>query len=266
MPDDGTNAAPDAEALDINAILSGTSDSSDTTTESVDGTTPQGAAKEASEFRFGGRSYKTQQDAEKAHNALYGKYSQQQSVLNQLKAALKDPKKLAVLARDPEWSTILAKLGIQEAQEEYDADEEAEAAAGRDYSKLPVELQGFVHDQKVQAASLVLDREEWAFERKLGRSVTAEEHNSVMEIIGRAQNLTYEEAYKLANHDRMLTEAGKKAAAQGQTKPNGERPPPHAAFIPGVKMDLKKPLTQMSKAEAREHLRQSDEFKNLMSR
>lgn len=261
MPDE-TNAASDAE-LDIQSILTGTSSEEETTGETAQaGQGTQAAA----EFKFGGRSYKTQADAEKAHNTLYGKYAEQQGILNQLKAALKDPAKAAALANDPQWAPIMAKLGIQQASEEIDREEQEDKLAGRDYSKLPPELQTFIYDQQVEAAGYKLDREEWAFERKLGRAVTDEEHNAVMRIIARAQDLTYEEAWKLANHDKLLKEAAQKANAKGANGNQPNRPAPRPGFVPGVKLDLKKSITDMSKAEFREHLKQSDEFKKLLSR
>ena len=57
-------------------------------------------------------------------------------------------------------------------------------------------------------------------------------------------------------------QARQKAQVEKLTRP---KPGPGAHFIPGVKMDLKKKLSDMSNAEAREHLRNSQEFRDLMS-
>lgn len=265
MPDEMTNPTPDAGGFDIESILSGTSGQPESTTQSQGVTLQQGSGQAATEFVWGGRKYPTREAAEKAHNTLYGKYAEQQSIFNQLKAALKDPRKLAQFSKDPQWAPILAKLGIQQAEEDFEAQEEEAASRGEDYSNLPPQVQQFIHQQKVQAASLALDREEWAFERKLGRPVTNQEHDTVMQVIARAQDLTYEEAWKLAFHDKLLKEAHEKAAKAAPAA-KGQRPPPIPGFVPGVKMDLKKPITDMTKAEFREHLKNSDEFKKLMSR
>lgn len=247
------------DSMDIASMLDGTSSQQDTTNGSGDPSQDQGqlSGEMADVFKFGGRAYKTQQEAEKAHNQLYGKFSESQNVLKQLKAALRDPAKLAQFQRDPSMAPILAKLGIQQAEEDMEAEEEARQQQESDPQSY---AEGLAQDR----AGLALDREEWAFERKLGRSITDDEHNAVMRIIARAGTLTYAEAWKLAFHDKMLrdAQARQKAEVQKLTRP---KPGPGAHFIPGVKMDLKKPLSQMTNAEAREHLRNSDDFKNLMN-
>lgn len=264
MPDE-MEGQPDAGLGDIESILTGTSQS-ESAGSSAPGTpnTTQGQAP-AGEFTFGGRKYPSQQEAEKAHNTLYGRFSESQGVLNQLKAALKDPELMARFQADPKWAPILAKLGIQAAEEEVEEEREEDAQRGEDYSQLPPSMQQFIHQQKVESAGYKLDREEFQFERKLGRPVTDAEHNATMKIISRASNLSYEEGWKLAHHDRLLKESAEKAARSAPPAKGG-RPAPLPSFVPGVKLDLKKPIGDMSKTEYREHLRNSDEFKNLMSR
>lgn len=265
MPTGNEGQAADAE-LDIQSILSGTSDE-DTTGQATDTSGQQAVeGQTATEFSFGGRAYKSKAEAEKAHNAIYGKYAEGQGIINSLKVALRDPARLKTLLADPQWAAILSKLGIKQAVEDFEQEDEKALQEGPDYSKLPQEMQHFVQEQEVKAAGWELDREEWSFERKLGRSVTNEEHDAVMRIIARADNLTYEEAWKLAFHDKLLKDAHTKAAAGSSQKAKDGRPPPIPGFVPGVKLDLKKPLDKMSKTEFREHLRGSDEFKQLMSR
>lgn len=246
------------DSMDIASMLDGTS-GQDTTADSGNSSANQGSlGQEMSDvFKFGGRAYKSQSEAEKAHNQLYGKYSETQNIVKQLKAALKDPRKLAQFQKDPEMAPILAKLGIQQAEEEVEA-EEAEANS-QDQSP-----ESFIEQLQVDRAGLAMEREEWAFERKLGRPITDEEHDAVMRIIARAGTLSYAEAWKLAFHDKMLRELQQKQKQEAE-KRNRPKPGPAAGFIPGVKMDLKKPLSQMSPAEAREHLRNSEEFRNLMN-
>lgn len=270
MLEDG-NAPSDPAEAEIANILAGTSDT-DTADEASQMPVPQegaaqtqGTPQQPQGFSFGGRVYKTKEEAEKAHNSLYGKFSGQQSILNQLRSALKNPKRLQELAQDPEWSEILGKLGVREMRDQYQQEQQAASQRGPDYSKLPPELQGWMREQGQRFAAHDLEREEWGFEKKLGRSVTDEEHNSVMKIIGRIGDLTYEEAWKLAFHDRLLKEAGAKAQTAASS-PKGHRPLPVAGFIPGVKLNLKKPVQDMSKAEWREYVKGSEEFKNLTSR
>lgn len=262
---DNVGGESDQGNQDIESILSGTSPS-DTTggaSERQGATSDQTSQGQGNgqEFRFAGRTFKGgMKDAEKWANTTYGKYSEQQQMVNWLKTkGLTDPDLLETLSQDPEWSDMLAKLGIEGARERAEADEADDAQSGDDPRSV-------LQDIKVSQAGLTIDREEMSFERKLGRQVTDDEHDAVMGIIGRAPSLTYAEAFKLAFHDKMLTEAQKKAQAAGQGRGRtGNRPPP----IPGVagtKMDLKKSVRDMNGAEWRESLRQSDEFRNLMNR
>jgi len=264
MPGTNDAGASDAE-LDIQSLLSGTSDTDTAGQEAAESELAQGA-QAADVFKFGGRQYKSQEEAEKAHNTLYGKYSEQQGIVKRLKQLLSDPKALQTLSRDPKWAPIIAKLGIQQAEEEAQADEEVagEAEEEFDWSTIPEPLQKAYRQMEVSQASIGLEREEWAFERKLGRPITDDEHNAVMRLIQKHDQLTYAEAWKLAFHDKMLKEA---QAERGKASADKTRPRPIPGIgMPGVKMDTKKRVEDMTGAEFREHLRQSDEFKNLMSR
>lgn len=260
MPDDAINQEQDG-GLDLSAIFSpSTSGDTDTTGGTgAKGGLNQAPGGQSDGYKFGGRSYKTQQEAEQAHNKLYGKYSEQQSMLNQLKGALKNPKLFAELSKDPAYAQILAKLGIQQAEEEMDAEaEEDEREAGE------VSVQSLAQQIKMDRAQFSLEREESKFERKLGRDLKSDERDAILAMIGRAPELTYEEAYKLAFHEKLLKEAQARAGANGRGTVN--RPPPTPLNIPGVKLDTKKAVGEMSKAEFREHLRQSPEFQGLMQR
>ena len=167
---------PDGQS-DISSILTGTSETETTSKPEVT-STDQGSGVTPEGYKFGGRNYKSQQEAEQAHNKLYGKFSEQQSLLNQLRGALKDPQKASALAKDPEWATILGKLGVQIAEQEQEA-EEASAP------QVPEGMEGFVKEWYVEKESLKLDREEWAFERKLGRALNQEERGAILDTIGR---------------------------------------------------------------------------------
>src|SRR3990167_4801363 len=124
-----TNPGSDAP-LDINAILTGTSEGSDPTGAGGAGTGgEQGSGDGQQGFKFGGRSYADQKAAEAAHNKLYGRYSESQGLIKQFKElASKNPARFAELAKDPEFADVLAKLGIQQAEEdlEEELDERSE--------------------------------------------------------------------------------------------------------------------------------------------
>lgn len=214
-------------------------------------------------YKFGGRTFKSQQDAEKSFNQLYGNYSKGQEILNALKGALKDPKRLEAIRGDEQMAGILAKLGIQDAEDEVERDREADPS-GRAGDNLPPEMREHFESFKVERAGFALDREEYKFERKLGRPVTDEEHNATMLILSKAPGLSYEDGYTLAHHKKILDEAVKAKGGGGQPgQPARPRPIPG---IPGTKLDLKKNVKDMNAAEWRENLRNSDELRNLMSR
>lgn len=246
--------------LDIGAILSpSTSDSSDTTGKSgADSGQSQGSNGESGGFKFGGRSYANQQAAEQAYNKLYGQYSDKNATFNQLKEALKNPELFAKFSKDPNLSSILAKMGIRQQNEDLDKElDEERAAQGQDDPKT------LAQEIRLERETTKLEREEWKFERKLGRPVSEEERDQVLGVIARAPDLTYDEAWKLAFHEKMLKEAQLKAGAGRQ---QGNRPAPLPPGIPGIKLDPKKSVGDMGPAEWREHLRNSPEFQQMMSR
>ena len=233
--------------LDIGALLSPATSGNAETGGNEAGAEGSNGSQEG--FKFGGKSYSNVNELGQAANKLYGKYSEQQSMVNQLKEALKDPKAFSHFSKDPKWSPILAKLGIQQATEDFDRDLEEDAQGASE--QTPQQLAQLI---QVERATNQLEREEWRFERQLGRNITDEERRSVLQIIARASSLSYQEAWNLAFHDKMMKEAHAKAQAAG--KPAGNRPPPLPPGIPGMKLDTKKGVAQMSKAEWRENLRQ----------
>lgn len=244
--------------LDINAILTGgTSGQPETTPGSGDGTGDQQGSGVNAAFKFGGRSYADQKAAEAAHNKLYGKYSESQSLIKQLREAMSNPALFAKFSKDPEFAEILAKLGIQQVEEETERELDAEAQ-----ERSGVTVESLAEQIKVDRASFALEREESRFERKLGRDLTDDEHNAIVRIIGSAPSLSFEQAYKLAFHDKLLKEAAAKAAGQ---KPGNGRPRPTPPGIPGTKLDLKKSITDMNPQEWRESIRQSPDFQNLLN-
>lgn len=252
---DDVNASPDA-GLDIESIISGTSDEETTAAASEQATSGQGT-----EFTWGGRKYQNRQAAEQYHNKLYGEFSKQKEFMNRLKTlAGRDPAAFAALSKDPEWGPILSKLGIQEAEEQVAEDErETDAGGSQGFESLRDEI-------RVERASMSLEREESQFEKRLGRSLTTEEHNTVMRVISSSPSLSYEQAFKLAFHDKLLSEAQKKAEDAAAKRNPQQRPRPGPLNIPGVKIDTKKKPEDMSDAEWRQNLKESPEFRNLMSR
>lgn len=270
MPQDNAGT-PDGGSGDIAEILGLTSEGSSETdlqtgdTQGQEGATPAGQGQGG--FKFGGQSYRDQAEAEKAFNLLRGKYSDQQGVVNRLKAAIRDGDTTAIeaLAKHPEWRDIIGKVMEQEAEEESAREEEENPDGDFDWSSVPAPLARAYEEMEVARNSMALDREETLFEKKLGRAVTAQEHNEVMRKIARIGDLTYEQAWVLSFHDKMMKDAITKSGATGKGKP-GARPKPQPFFMPGVKVDQKKNPADMNNTEFREHLRTSPEFQQLMGR
>ena len=205
MPDanDAVDSGLDAQ-LDINAILTGgTSETSDTTkgTDAAAG----GQGSDGSPFKFGGRSYKTQQEAEQFQNKLYGKYSEGQALLNKLKEALTNPDLFKRFSEDPEFAPILAKLGIQQATEDLNKEVEEDARSSGN-----VTMEQLQNDIRFDRQAFKLEREEATFERTLKRDLTDAEHNAVVTLIAQVLNLSFDQAWKLAMHDKLMKEAAEK--------------------------------------------------------
>lgn len=258
---DSTNMGGGGSDMDIQSILTGTSGDTETTSGAGAGESSLSQQSSGGGYTFAGRTFKGgQKEAEAWANKVYGQSTEQKGILNWLKTkGFKDPELLEQLAQDPEWADMLGKLGI-----EFGAEDARNREADDRRSSGSESSQSIMEAHKEALAGLALDREEVAFERKLGRAVTEQEHNAVMGVIERAPSLSYAEAWKLANHDRLLKEAAMRSQQSAPGR-KGNRPPPIPG-IPGVKMDLKKPITEMSREEWRANLKNSEEFGNLMSR
>lgn len=266
MPDDmtGASGAPDAGG-DFSNIESIFGPSQSDPAEGVGGGSGQQGANGS--WKFAGRDWKGgQTEAEKAYNKLYGERSDLQGTLNTVKKALNDPELLERLADDPRWAPILSKLGIEFANEEMEA-EEADGSEDFDWSDVPAPMREAYHRTQVMYHTMQLKEEKTSFEETLGRKMTPQENNAVMKLIQRINDLTVEEAYFLAHRQQVISEASKKGAqsAGSRVGQNG-RPKPLPRGIPGMELDLKKPIADMNNEELREHMRRSPEFQKLMER
>jgi hypothetical protein len=277
MANGPTDGSPDPEVDPIAEILAGATEqeasqqehSATTSASSSEAQTAQAGqqAKQAS-IKLGGREYPSLTEADKAHRNLYGKYSESQGVLKWIKSNLKNPQAIAELAKLPGGQDIVAKLGLQQAQEEVEAAEAAEKSAnqGFDAEKLPPQMRQLYEEMELREYRMQLRDEEREFQEELGRKIAVPEHNAVMEMLERAPSLSFKEAWTLVNHDKVLSDAVKKAqAGRPQT---GNRPPPVPGLrsVPGVHLDLKKDPRDMSNDEFREYWKNSPEFQNLIKR
>lgn len=268
MGENGGAGAPGAgDGMDLDALLGDTSPSSETTPSLQSGLPGQGDDLAGGEepYKFGGRTWKGgQKEAEAAFNKIYGGYSEQRGFINALKeAAKRDPESLAALARDPKMAGILSKLGIQAAEQRFQRDLEGEREETLSHDDVMREI-------GIERRQNAILREEWAFERKLGRPITPREQEAVYRMIERAENLTYEEAYFLAHREQLLKRQAQAAAASSTPQPGstqaGGRPKPPPRNVPGSPAPGKKSVAEMSEQEWKENLKQSGIIKELLSK
>ncbi len=260
----GMGGTPDAgEGMDLDSLL-GTSPSGETTGNDLRGSlSGQGdtTSQDMAAFKFAGRSWKGgQREAEGTFNKLYGKYSETQGIVNTLKKiAQEDPEFAATLAQDPRFEGILAKLGIENAEREF---------RGINRQQDRVSADDFQRELGIERHQNRILREEWAFERRLGRPMTEREQQAVYKQIERSENLSYEEAYFLAHREQLMRSRAQGAAAQGGPvlPQNGNRPKPPPRSMPGTPSPGRKSASDMSEQEWKDNLRQSGIVKELMSR
>lgn len=209
------------------------------------------------QFKFAGRNYANQAAAEKWVNELRGKHSESQGLMNTVKKALNDPELLEALQQDPKWAPILEKLGIEaEAQDVRRQD-------ARQQQSTPEEQH---REWQVERDIDRLEREEYRFERQLGRPLTAEERRNTLLMIKQADTLSWEQAYWLGNRESVMAQA-RQPAVPPTGRPAGNRPaPPPVRGSQGGPMTTKKGVHQMKDAEWKENLRNSDEMKEILSR
>jgi hypothetical protein len=213
-------------------------------------------------FKFAGRNYASQQAAEKWANELRGKHSETQGVMNMVKKALNNPELLEALQNDPQWAPILEKLGIEaEAR-----DVQRQDARDRQQQADPQQMH---REWQIERDIDRIEREEYRFERQLGRALSPEERRNTLLMIKQADTLSFEQAYWLGNRDAVMAQARQAApvAPNGQRPAGSSRPaPPPVRGSQGGPVNSKKPVHQMKDAEWKENFRNSDEFKEIMSR
>ena len=213
-------------------------------------------------FKFAGKQYQDQAAAEKSFQKLYGKYSENQNIINTVKKALNNPELMESLSEDPAWADIFAKLGIEQATENAERSGMMRDQQGQQTPKA----EEIYHQWQVEREEFRLEREQSKFEKKLGRDLSPQEQNAVLKIISRASSLSFEEAWKLAMHDKLLAQQNKAQAAQVPQKPSSNRPAPPPVRTPGTPAPNKKGVAQMNLSEWKENLSNDPEIRELLSR
>ena len=262
---DTGSGAPDAsEGMDLDSILGGTSGDTDTASGAADGLSRQGdgSTGQSNAFRFAGRTWGGQKQAEAAWNKMYGGYSERQGLVNQLKNVAQNNPELAaqLAASDPKLAAILAKLGIEAVEAD---SQDMDPRGGREQAGMD----DIRHEIGVERHQNRILREEWAFERKLGRPITEAEQQAVYKQLERSESLTYDEAYFLAHRQQIMKQQAQSRAASGAATPDmSGRPKPPPRSMPGTAAPGKKSVADMSEQEWKDNLRQSGAIKDLLSR
>jgi hypothetical protein len=221
-------------------------------TSSAGGQSQQGQA-----FKFAGREYPNQQAAEKAVKQLYGQFADTKGIMNTVKKALNDPELLEALQDDPKWAPILEKLGIEEAGRQV---READRRADKPQSQEEV-----YREWQVEREVDRIEREEYRFERQLGRPMTPTEQRNTLAIIKQLDKISYADAYFLGNRDAVMAQA-RQPAAPGAGKPSNRPAPPPVRGSAGAPVNGKKGVHTLSENDWKENLRSSPEFKEILSR
>lgn len=209
-------------------------------------------------FKFAGREYANQSAAEKAVKQLYGQFADTKGIVNTIKKALNNPELLEALQGDPQWAPILEKLGIEAAAEE--------VARQDRQTGQPQSQEQIYREWQIERDIDRIEREEWRFEKQLGRSLSPEERRNTLQMIKQADTLTFEQAYFLGNRERVMAQA-RQPAVQPNGKPAGNRPaPPPVRGSQGGPVSGKKGVHQMKDPEWKENLRNSPEFQEILSR
>lgn len=257
---EGTNPASGAQESSLSDIITGASAGADPAGGDLGAGSGDGAS---GKFKFSGREWDNQQAAEKWANKTYGQLSESQGIIKMVKAILQDPERLRAASQDPNWAPILAKLGIEAAEDELgesdEPTEEGEANPADREQELGRQLEVRMHrfDLKMELADL---------QEEIGRKMTDEEWNATLKLIQKHQSLTARDAYFLANRERIMSAQQKKLTEMKDAATKKARPRPLPTGVPGTHFDLKKKVEDMSDAEFREYVKSTPDFQALVSR
>lgn len=255
---EGGNPAEGSLSNDLGMDLSdpGASGSTSDISNPLLGESGQSGQAAQPQYKFAGKEYPSQAAAEAAYKKLYGGYSENKGILNTVKEALKDPDLLEALSEDPKWAAILAKLGIDAASAQAPQEQQGRQQAPQQYEE---QMRQWAVERDVDR----IEREEYRFERELGRALNPDERRATLDIIRRAESLTFKEAYQLANHERLLGEARK---AGGIPRQGSGRPAPPPSRLPGQKVSTQKRVQDLSQSEWKENVMSDPEFRELLNR
>jgi hypothetical protein len=256
---EGGNPAESSLSNDLGMDLSdpGASGTSPEVSNPLLGESGTGSAAQP-QYKFAGKEYPNQQAAEAAYKKLYGSYSETKGIVNTVKEALNNPELLEALSEDPKWASIFAKLGIDTAIDQAERSDPSERA-----QEGSQQYQEQMRQWQIERDVDRIEREEYRFERELGRPLNPQERRATLDIIRRAESLTFKEAYQLANHERLVAESRKAAITPRQVS---NRPAPPPSRLPGQKVSTQKPVNKMTESEWKANLASDPDIRELLSR
>lgn len=202
------------------------------------------------EFEVAGRKWTSRGEFEKSYRSLLGEFSKGQSKVKSLERLLQDPDIAARIADDPEIADALRKAGVELREEEI----------RRSGEETP-NPQDAIDENSVDFRMARMEfREQFREERReieaeLKRPLADEERSAMRRIMSDIPRLSLRQAYLLATADKRMKDAYEKGRQEGS--PRGRRPPPIPGVLPGQPVNTKKPVTEMSKGEFREHMREA---------
>ena len=181
---------------------------------------------------------------EQRYKSSQAKFQQMGSKMKSIEALMQNPKLRELAKNDPTIAEALAKAGYQHV---------AEQEQQNQGEKLTLER---IYDEHYQAAAANNIR--WALRElqdEMKRPLSKEEKAGIFVNMRDVPGLSVEQAWRLSDgYQKQLKAAEDKRVADATKQNPGVRPRPMTPLMPGQKLDMKKPVTEMNEAERRQHI------------
>jgi len=208
----------------------------------------QGQPQQAQPVKFMGREYKTLADAERDVKSLRKEFDSRSQKANLLDSMLKNPVYQRLAQTDPEVRDALAKAGYNLAEEEAEEDEDSQEEKYYEEAwRNPVTRQLLVEHEEFK-----IERQLNGLQDRIGRSVSPEEWTEMKNIMHALPQASVEQAWKLSKGYAKELQMREDKRVEDEIKRRGgtpNRPRPNPAVLPGQKLDLSKPVTQLNDQE-----------------
>ncbi len=215
---------------------------------------PQGQPNPSEAQKLLAGKFKTPQDLEKAYQNANRMLGQKGSKLSQLEALVQNPRFQQLASQDPDIAQALAKAGYELRREEAQEDNRGQ----QDWN-------GDTNDPRYQIAYLEAKNEiRWAlrdFSDERGKRLSREEEVAIRQVLQTMPRLVergpegIKMAWKLTPfYEKELKAKEDERVAKMMQRPGANRPRPNPTLLPGQKLDLKKPVTEMNDSEKKAYL------------